>query len=395
MPRTQRDIVVKIPGSDRYYANVTVRDPDGRSHRLRHCLGTTDRSLARAILSVAVRDIALGLRRDAGPQPMTLEAAFGRYWLDHVCLSTGEPQLASARDIWRMCGKFLEIMPAGIHLHEISDAVLADWRARRRGQPTPRGGVLSPRSINAEIVHLRAVHHMARDVWRVKADAEPPVNFNRHRLREPDPRTRTLTADEQQRLLAAITARARHLEPIIRAGVLTGLRTGNLLALDWRDVDLRSRVITVRVKSKQPGGRVLRLPIAGEMLALLANLGPAGSGPVFTYSKKRKPIRSIRRSFRTACEAAGIEEVTPRDLRKTFGTRVLFGSGNLRAAQKALGHSEITTTMHYLNVDADNVADAVEAAARLGQLTKDSQKPARRRRKAAGSAQKTRLKSRG
>ena len=90
---------------------------------------------------------------------------------------------------------------------------------------------------------------------------------------------------------------------------------------------------------------------------------------------RRRPIRSIAKSWRTACRLAGLDGVTPHDLRKTFGTRVLNARGNLRAAQIVLGHADLATTMRYLGVTEDNIRDDMEAAAIDLPATQRQRKP--------------------
>jgi site-specific recombinase XerD len=56
---------------------------------------------------------------------------------------------------------------------------------------------------------------------------------------------------------------------------------------------------------------------------------------------------------KTYAEKAGIswaEDVSPHTLRHTFATRLLGRTGNIRLVQKALGHSDLSTTMIYTHI---------------------------------------------
>jgi integrase len=60
--------------------------------------------------------------------------------------------------------------------------------------------------------------------------------------------------------------------PLITA-ICTGLRAQNVMQLDWSEIDMQARMITVRIKSKKPRGRELSIPIAQPLFLELANLG--------------------------------------------------------------------------------------------------------------------------
>ena len=89
--------------------------------------------------------------------------------------------------------------------------------------------------------------------WRQKfqglATALP--NWRAHFLREPAPRDRYLTPAEADRVLAAA---APHLQPAIELSLLTGIRLGNCITLDWSQVDIHACELRLRLKSKLPGG---------------------------------------------------------------------------------------------------------------------------------------------
>ena len=63
-----------------------------------------------------------------------------------------------------------------------------------------------------------------------------------------------------------------------------------------------------------------------------------------------------------ALTAAEIENFRFHDLRHTRGTRILRQTGNLAAAQKALAHKNIRTTLRYAHAFDDDVRKALEAS---------------------------------
>jgi integrase len=208
-------------------------------------------------------------------------------------------------------------------------------------------------TVNRELGLLRAVMERARKLWNLDV---ADVNWKLHRLPEADHRTRYLTAEEADRLLACA---APHLRPPIMCALFSGLRLANVMALDWSDVDLRARLITVRVKSRRPGGKVLTVPIAAPLLAELALLGAADAGPVFVY--RGRPVLKMRRAFASALRAAGIADFHWHDLRHTSASWMVQRGVPLAVVRDILGHSDIKLTARYAHVAPSQKREAVEA----------------------------------
>ena len=233
-------------------------------------------------------------------------------------------------------------------LHHITDADLARYVATRRSN-------VSDSTVNRELAQFRAMNRKAKDLWNYVAS---PAVVGQHMLPEPAARTRYLDrADEADRLLDAC---APHLRPVIVAALATGLRRGNLLALDWSQVDLRHRVITVMVKSRKPGGKALTVPIIAPLMVELMALGPKQNGPVFL--RKGKPLGSVKTAFRAACRRAGVTGFRFHDLRHTCASWLIQAGVPLDVIQAILGHAHISTTQRYAHQRADGKRVAMEAA---------------------------------
>ncbi|MBK8119783.1 MAG: tyrosine-type recombinase/integrase [Sulfuritalea sp.] len=68
------------------------------------------------------------------------------------------------------------------------------------------------------------------------------------RPKEPKNRSRRLVGDEEKRMFdaAAMTKQHVQLTALLRVGIETGARLGELLALEWNELDLKKRVMTLR-----------------------------------------------------------------------------------------------------------------------------------------------------
>ena len=276
-------------------------------------------------------------------ETMSLDIACDRYWLE---IAIGQP---SAKTTEYQLAKLVAGLGKETSLGEITTRAVADYVAKRRAKPTSRRALPAAASINREIELLRRVIYRARDAWDA---AIPIINWRALKLRETAPRQRVLSADEERRLLAAA---APHLKAPIAFALITGARLSNVVGLDWRQVDFKSRTITLIVK----GNRTVALPLTEALVVLLANQGPGEHGPVFTYRKRA--VKSWRRAWIGALRRAGIEDFRWHDLRHTAATRTLRASGNLKAVMEMLGHADIASTSRYAHVVIDDVRAAMEA----------------------------------
>ena len=150
-----------------------------------------------------------------------------------------------------------------------------------------------------------------------------------------------------------------------------GLRVGELVALDGRDVDLHRG--DVRVMGKGGKERVVPLPAAArEALAawLEARRGPGLlAEPLFTTLRpgperpRRLGARGVRRILRSRARSAGIADpVHPHRLRHSYATHLLDMGADLREIQELLGHASLSTTEKYTAVSAERLMEVYDRA---------------------------------
>ncbi len=142
----------------------------------------------------------------------------------------------------------------------------------------------------------------------------------------------------------------------------TGMRVGELAALDIKDIDLERG--EVRVLGKGRKERVLPVHDAARQLVadyveterpVLAAGATAGEGdgdPLFLSVKggrlsDRGVRRVVERFFRGL---EGGKRISPHTLRHTFATHMLQGGADLRTVQELLGHVDLSTTQIYTHL---------------------------------------------
>lgn len=175
-------------------------------------------------------------------------------------------------------------------------------------------------------------------------------------------RVRFLDQDELAALVAALrNCRERVMLPFVLAALSSGARAGELLALEWKRLDLKSGVGIIHT-SKNKEGR--KLYFRGEALDALKEyakvrvLGSPGvfllaSGAPLTHSKYGKLLRE--------CLAeAGIENFRFHDLRHTAASYLAQSGANLLDIQNALGHKSAAMTMRYAHLTESHVEAVVD-----------------------------------
>lgn len=183
---------------------------------------------------------------------------------------------------------------------------------------------------------------------------------------------RHLRPGEIEALLEAPAGRAGPLGPRDRALLellyASGLRVGELVALNWRDIDLGARVLRVVGK----GDRERMTPFGGPAEQALRQwldawedvFRPRGGNqagrpedgnlePVFlNRNGGRLSARSVRRIIdRYVEETAQAAGAHPHALRHSFATHLLESGADLRSIQELLGHASLSTTQRYMHMD--------------------------------------------
>jgi integrase len=152
-------------------------------------------------------------------------------------------------------------------------------------------------------------------------------------------------------------AYADHLTPVVLLAMNTGLRKGELLALDWSDINLQARMLTVRPENAK-SGKQRHVPLNIEAMTVLRKwASQAGdSGSVFG-------IASVKTSWDTLLTTAQIENFRFHDLRHHFASRLVMAGVDLNTVRELLGHADLTMTLRYAHLAPEHLAAAVEKLA--------------------------------
>lgn len=243
--------------------------------------------------------------------------------------------------------------------HEHVEEFVA-WLSSQRSRIGVRKG--QPLHANTVGVFRDAVRGFCR--WLVReghllVDLSTTIEF------KPLPRElpRVLTVKEVEKLLA-VPAHRRALghrdRAILELLYSSGLRCGELVALDVDDVDLVHREVRVR---RGKGGSSRRAPLGERAATAIAHYLEAGRTELMradiehaalflSLVGRRLSKGMVQWMLRYRRERAGLEgRVVPHSLRHTAAVHMLKGGASLRHVQELLGHVDLQTTSHYTRLD--------------------------------------------
>lgn len=143
----------------------------------------------------------------------------------------------------------------------------------------------------------------------------------------------------------------------------TGLRISELVKLQKRDIDFDER--TIRVRGKGEKDRIVLFDEnTRDLIDNYIETQNQKSEYLFINKNGRKlTTRYVQMMIKEYAEKAGIKKkVTPHVLRHSFATHLLKNGVDIRVIQQLLGHSSLSTTQIYTNVDMDTIKSVYDHA---------------------------------
>ena len=147
----------------------------------------------------------------------------------------------------------------------------------------------------------------------------------------------------------------------------SGLRLAELVGLDVLDLNLTERLVQVTGK----GSKTRVLPVGecavnalNDWLAARVQLARSGEPALFVGQRgSRLGERAVQLRVERWAKSNGLQSTLhPHLLRHSFASHLLESSGDLRAVQELLGHSDISTTQIYTHLDFQHLARVYDAA---------------------------------
>lgn len=142
-----------------------------------------------------------------------------------------------------------------------------------------------------------------------------------------------------------------------------GLRKGELLNLDWDDLDLGKDTLTVRT-SKNKTGRIVPIhpEVKGLLDTYLAQRLPLENRALFIGEKGNRMCKaSFTNMMNTYLKISGLKKkgYSAHSLRHSFATRLIENNVNLFLVQRLLGHKSLDATKVYVHFDSEGYREAI------------------------------------
>jgi len=142
----------------------------------------------------------------------------------------------------------------------------------------------------------------------------------------------------------------------------SGLRTCEIRALQWRDIDLKRRTVCIE-ESKGLRSRVVYM---GQPTIKALKKLPKTSKYVFTFNDRALSNRYCQSRLKAIGKKCGIH-VSPHQLRSTCATMLLNAGMSIFGVQLILGHKYLDTTLRYVRVHDSVVAKSYKQAQKMVQ----------------------------
>lgn len=279
-------------------------------------------------------------------------------WLDRC-----ERERVKPRTYSRYKGLIVQhILPelGDTQIDDLGRRQISEFLTAHQADGNLRGEALSATSTNLMLTVLNAAFTYACDMDLLPAN---PCDRIR-RVPDPPSRVEAFTREEQRRLEVAIAVSEDRRLFGIRLCLYTGLRIGELLGLEWQDVDMEKGILHIQktvyreknaegewqlfVDRPKTAASERMVPLPGYLAEDLRIYRRGARSEFVIENKKaeRMSIRSYQYLFERLTEKAGVRKLNFHALRHTFATRALECGMDIKTLSELMGHKNATITLN-------------------------------------------------
>jgi integrase len=330
-------------------ANITKRNGKYRVrvHRNGTCLSDTFTVRADAVAWGRQKEIELE-RQDLPAdhrkllKGSTLGGLCERY-RDHVSI-----RKKSWKNEQSALNKFLRHPICAKAVVDVRTSDFAAYRDERLAEVTPI-------SLKRELAIIRNVYTIAAKEWGV-AVVNPLDKLSLHA--PPVVRDRRLEDGELERIVAEASNpwRNKLLLPVILWQLQTAMRLSETLALEWRDVDLRKRIVTIR---DSKNGHPRRIPLTLQAVDILEGLDPV-SDKVFAINSQ-----TFKSTWQRMIKKLEIKDLRLHDCRREAISNLFELGLSVPQVQLVSGHRQMSMLQVYTKIKPQDLFSKLDRAVQL------------------------------
>jgi integrase len=262
----------------------------------------------------------------------TLTEALDRYEREKTQHKKGKKQESNRISKW----KNSDLAPR--FLATIRGSDIAKYRDQRLAEG------LSPYTVNNELILLSHLFNVAAREWGMEALSNPVTKISRPKL--PKGRDRRLQSDEEKLLVKTLSPKT--MLPMFKLALETAMRLSELLALEWKHIDLARRVAHL---PETKNGEARNVPLSSIAIDVFKKQPRRLDGKVFGVTSHH-----VSRKFHETCDDLGIDDLRWHDLRHEATSRLFELGLNPMEVASITGHKTLQSLKRYTHLKAETLA---------------------------------------
>lgn len=175
---------------------------------------------------------------------------------------------------------------------------------------------------------------------------------------------KTYTEEEYKKIIEEILKDINHKKLGILLGLYTGMRIGELCALQFKDIDFKEKCVKItktlqrtydptkdinpseiKITSTKTDNSNRSIPLTDETIKILNKMNNGSESYVLTGKSKWTEPRTFRRYYQNFMKKIGIEPLKFHSLRHTFASINIENGADVKTISEILGHSDIDVTL--------------------------------------------------
>jgi len=230
---------------------------------------------------------------------------------------------------------------AKLHMIALTPKAMAEFRDLRLQ-------TCAPSTVVRELGMLSSIINHCRKEWGIVI-TNPVSQIRKPTM--PRGRDRVLSYSEERLLLKAFEPTGRrniYMRPLVVVALETAMRRGELLGLQWKDINLKQQTAYLEMTKN---GESRSVPLSSRAVKTLRKLPRSIDGRVFPIN-----VAAMEAAFHRGRTRAKLPDLHFHDLRHTATTRIATKLSNILELSAITGHKDLRMLKRYYHPRAEDLA---------------------------------------